>query len=129
MFGYAANDTPELMPLPISLAHKLAQRLTKVRKDGTLSYLRPDGKTQVTCEFDETGKLLRVDSVVVSTQHSESVTQLELRKDIKKHVEERIAQAQDEFDNSKNPEKYGNIRRFLIQTQPCSVTNLNLCSP
>ena len=86
MFGFASNETPEYMPIAITLAHKLARQLTKVRKDKTLEYLRPDGKTQVTCEFDETGKLLRVDSVVVSTQHSESVTQLELRKDIKKHV-------------------------------------------
>jgi S-adenosylmethionine synthetase len=86
MFGYATNETPELMPTPISLAHKLAQRLTDVRKSGKLPYLRPDGKSQVTVEYDENGKPLRIDAVVVSTQHSESVTTEELRADILKYV-------------------------------------------
>ncbi|MFF2158827.1 methionine adenosyltransferase [Paenibacillus chitinolyticus] len=85
MFGYATNETPELMPLPISMAHQLSRRLTEVRKNGTLDYLRPDGKTQVTVEYDG-DKPVRVDAIVVSTQHSEEVTLEQIQKDIKEHV-------------------------------------------
>ena len=86
MFGYASNETPELMPAPISLAHKLCRQLTAVRKSGKLPYLRPDGKSQVTVEYDENGKPARIDAVVISSQHSESVTNEELHADILKYV-------------------------------------------
>jgi S-adenosylmethionine synthetase len=86
MFGYATNETPELMPTPVSLAHKLVQKLTEVRKSGLMSYLRPDGKSQVTVEYDAANKPVRVDAVVISTQHSETVTNEELRADILKNV-------------------------------------------
>ena len=86
MFGYASNETPELMPAPISLAHKLTRRLTDVRKNGRLPYLRPDGKSQVSVEYDENGKPARVDAVVISSQHAESVSNDELHADILKHV-------------------------------------------
>lgn len=86
MFGFAIDETEELMPLPISLSHKLTKRLSEVRKDGTLDYLRPDGKAQVTVEYDEAGKPSRVDTVVLSTQHNEQVTYETLRKDIMEHV-------------------------------------------
>ena len=90
MFGYATNETDDYMPYPISLAHKLAKRLTDVRKDGTLSYLRPDGKTQVSVEYDEDHKPKRLEAVVLSTQHDEAVTQEQIHKDIKKYVFDEI---------------------------------------
>ncbi len=86
MFGYATNETEEYMPYPIDLAHKLARQLTKVRKDGTLKYLRPDGKSQVSVEYDEDGKPVRLEAVVLSTQHDDDVTQEQIHEDIKKYV-------------------------------------------
>lgn len=86
MFGYATNETPELMPYPISLAHKLTMQLTKVRKNGTLPYLRADGKSQVSVEYDENGKPVRLEAVVLSTQHDEKVTQEQIHEDIQKYV-------------------------------------------
>ena len=90
MFGYATNETEEYMPYPIALAHKLARQLTKVRKDGTLKYLRPDGKTQVTVEYDENGKPIHLDAVVLSTQHNPDVSQEQIHEDIKKYIFDEI---------------------------------------
>lgn len=101
MFGYASNETEEYMPYPISMAHKLARRLTEVRKNGTLKYLRPDGKTQVTVEYDENGKPVRLDAVVLSTQHDENVTQEQIHADIKKYVFDEIIPADMVDENTK----------------------------
>ena len=90
MFGYATDETPELMPYPNALAHKLARKLTEVRKNGTLPYLRPDGKTQVTVEYDEAGVPRRLDAVVLSTQHDPDISQEQIHEDIKKHVFEAV---------------------------------------
>ena len=94
MFGYATNETPEYMPYPIALAHKLVRQLTKVRKDGTLKYLRPDGKSQVTVEYDENGKPIHLDAVVRSTQHDPDVTQEQIHADIRKYVLDPILPAE-----------------------------------
>lgn len=94
MFGYATNETVEYMPYPISLAHKLSRRLTEVRKNGTLPYLRPDGKTQVSVEYDENGKPIRLEAVVLSTQHGEEVSQEQIHEDIKKHVFDAVLPAE-----------------------------------
>ena len=101
MFGYATNETEEYMPYPIALAQKLALQLTKVRKDGTLTYLRPDGKTQVTVEYDENGKPARLDAVVLSTQHDPEVTQEQIHADIKKYVFDEILPADMVDENTK----------------------------
>ena len=93
MFGFASNETEEYMPYPIALAHKLELQLTKVRKDGTLKYLRPDGKTQVTVEYDQNGRPIRLEAVVLSTQHDEAVTQEQIHKDIKEYVFDAIIPA------------------------------------
>ena len=90
MFGFATNETPEYMPYPIALAHKLARKLTEVRKNGTLQYLRPDGKTQVTVEYDENDKPVRLDAVVLSTQHGEEVSQEQIHADVKKYIFDEI---------------------------------------
>ena len=101
MFGYACDETEEYMPYPISLAHKLARRLTEVRKNGTLSYLRPDGKSQVTVEYDENGVPARLDAVVISTQHDPDITQEQIHEDIKKHVLQPVLPAEMVDDHTK----------------------------
>src|SRR6202142_1298904 len=102
MFGYASNETPELMPAPISLAHKLTRQLSQVRKNGKLPYLRPDGKSQVTVEYDENGKPARIDAVVISTQHAETVGNDELHADILKHVIQAVLPAKWLDEHTKN---------------------------
>jgi S-adenosylmethionine synthetase len=101
MFGFATDETPELMPYPISLAHKLTRKLTEVRKNGTLSYLRPDGKSQVSVEYDENGKPFRLEAVVLSTQHDANVTQEQIHKDIKKYVFDEVLPAEMIDENTK----------------------------
>ena len=101
MFGFASNETEEYMPYPISMAHKLARRLTEVRKNGPLKYLRPDGKTQVTVEYDENDKPVRLDAVVLSTQHDENVSQEQIHEDIKKYVFDEIIPADMVDENTK----------------------------
>ena len=101
MFGYATNETPEFMPYPIALAHKLTRRLTEVRKNGTLRYLRPDGKSQVTVEYDENGKPSRLDAVVLSTQHDDSVTQEQIHADVKKYIFDEVLPAEMVDENTK----------------------------
>ena len=108
MFGYATNETEEYMPYAIMLAHKLTRQLTKVRKDGTLSYLRPDGKSQVTVEYDENDKPVRLDAVVLSTQHDPDVTQEQIHKDIKKYV----------FDPILPKEMVDENTKYLSSTRP-----------
>lgn len=101
MFGFASNETEEYMPYPIALAHKLARRLTEVRKDGTLPYLRPDGKSQVTVEYDESGKPLRLEAVVLSTQHDPDVEQEQIHKDVKKYIFDQVLPAHMVDENTK----------------------------
>lgn len=114
MFGFAVDETPELMPLPITIAHRLAEQLTAVRKDGTLPYLRPDGKTQVTIEYDDNDKPVRVEAVVVSTQHEDGVDlENQLPNDIKKHVIDTVL-AQYDIDSSDYTMHINPTGRFVI---------------
>ncbi|MDE6615276.1 MAG: methionine adenosyltransferase [Lachnospiraceae bacterium] len=112
MFGFATNETEEYMPYPVSLAHKLAKKLTETRKDGTLSYLRPDGKSQVTVEYDGNGKPVHIDAVVISSQHSEEVTQEQIHKDIRKYVIDPVLPA--ELVNEKTKYFINPTGRFVI---------------
>ena len=127
-FGYASNETEEYMPYAINMAHKLARQLTKIRKDGTLKYLRPDGKTQVTVEYDEAGKPVRIDAVVCSTQHDPDVTQEQIHKDIKKYVFDEIIPANMVDENTKyfiNPT--GRFGDFLLAIFAGVVFNIQAC--
>ena len=135
MFGYASDETEEYMPYPIALAHKLALQLTKVRKDGTLTYLRPDGKTQVTAEYNEDGSVKRLDAVVLSTQHDPEVSQEQIHEDIKKYVFDEIIPAELVDDETKffvNPtcpsRRRSILRKRLHKSRPfCSLCS-TLCS-
>ena len=116
MFGFASNETEEYMPYPISLAHKLTRQLTKVRKDGTLKYLRPDGKSQVTVEYDENGKPYRLDAVVLSTQHDDAVTQEQIHEDIKKYVFDPVLPAGMVDENTKFYINPTGRRKIIVDT-------------
>ncbi len=121
MFGYATNETPELMPLPISLAHKLTKKLTEVRKNGTLSYLRPDGKSQVSVEYDENGNPCHVNAIVVSTQHDPNVSQEQIHEDIRKYVIDPVIPK--EFVNAQTKFFINPTGRFVIGG-PCGDSGL-----
>ena len=116
MFGYATNETPEFMPLPIALAHKLSRRLAEVRKNGTLPYLRPDGKTQVTVAYDENGKPVAIDTIVISTQHSPEVTQAQIRQDMIEYVIKAVVPA--EFLNDETKYFINPTGNFVIGGPP-----------
>ena len=127
MFGYASDETEEYMPYPIALAHKLALQLTKVRKDGTLTYLRPDGKTQVTAEYNEDGSVKRLDAVVLSTQHDPEVSQEQIHEDIKKYVFDEIIPAELVDDETKffvNP-----TGRFVIGGPHGDLSLIHISEP
>ena len=117
MFGYASNETEEYMPYPISLAHKLTRQLTKVRKDGVLNYLRPDGKSQVTVEYDEEGRPIHLNAVVLSTQHDDNVTIKQLRKVVKNFV----------FSSTISAGRTGSSTYFFTSLRSCLIVTLSSC--